>query len=234
MVILLSLGVSAFPTVNILNTGDIEESTDKIIKMKSNNPYGVFLIKGKYYIKPVEVIFKDGTAGGEAFYTIDITTKQGNPEFIVSGIRKISINTYKELEKVKEVFQYGKSSKSEKTINIEFGEKKYTLSRVYKEYIVKYDEGKNIYKEKMYVYIIKTFFGNKAMEQEFQYSFDLEYDIKMDPIVWIGDLDSDKKLDIVLNYNGLAWGEKGLFLSLYATKGEIVHEVDSSTNWSTN
>jgi hypothetical protein len=229
LVLIISLNVRAESRVNIINTGDIEESKEKVTVMNERNPIGVFFSNKTFFIKPVKIICKDGTAGGQAFATIDITTNSGNPKFIISGLKNMSINTYKKIEAVQGYFQFRGDPKSQKFFNIEFEGINYKLLRTYKRNKAK--NGEETIEEEMFVYSIITKKNGETLKQEFQYSINFPNPGK-DPIVWIGDLDNDKKLDLVLDYNDFAWGSRGLFLSSYAQGNEIIHKVDISTNWS--
>jgi hypothetical protein len=230
-----SVGISS--SINIINCGDIEESKEKIVSMNQNTPIGAFYVKKKYSFKSVRIIYKKGTAGGEAFETLFVSSDHGKPEFILSGLATDHIVTYNRIEKVRSYFTFSKDTKGNpkndmltKSMNITFKGKSYVLSRTYMPYKIKYDgEPKPIY-EKMYVYSLKTKVGNKLIRQDFQYSFSPTEK----SIVWLGDLDNDRKLDIILDYNETIWGEKGLFLSSLAKKNELVHKVDTSISWSMN
>lgn len=222
-------------SIHLLNSGDIAESEEKVTCMNGMHPYGIFLHDDAFIAKPVTILAKAGTVQGNDLSTIYITTDSGIPVFIVSGIDSINLRTVPSMATIKQRFQFPKDSndpvhaedRTITTYKFPFTNVAYTISRRFDTHFVRYNERES-YNRPMYIYTIAASSDSTLKKQEFQYSFSESNG----SLVWMGDIDNDDLLDIVLEYNEMSWGEIGLFLSSQADPDQVVGKVNTSYTWS--
>lgn len=217
--------------IQILNSGDIEESNEKIASMNRSNPFGIFSTQSGFQVKDVKIIAREGSAGGEAFSTLDITTDKGKPLCVLSGISNPTLTTIDQLPKIQSTFAFSSTQTqqldhSRKTSEFIFNNKTYELIREYGEITVDDSETGKPTKSQGYRYSLVS----NGNEQLFQTSVSET----SRTILWMGDIDNDQKLDLIVSYNKESWGEIGLFLSSNAVGSELLHRTDFSTEWTMN
>jgi hypothetical protein len=225
------------PIVYIVNQGTgLEESLKKLKKMRRKNTYGIFFEKNNYILKTVNMIFKKDLTNF-AYDTYDISSEPKNPIFIIAGIPNITLKTLDNIKQVKKKFQFPKYTgienieRKNRSINIFFSNKKYTFTRIYKR-----EKEKLVNKgaeDDKYLYILISEKNGRKIKQLLQESYLVHADVLKTPIVWMGDLDNDNLLDVVLDYEE-AGGSREIFLSSYAREKELVHLVSTANRWNMN
>ena len=187
-------------------------------KLKSTSSQGQVLCVNRHTLKSKVVNGKIASSFTAAYCDsyIDILgcTKEEDPTFFL-------VSKYLQFLKNKNVTtSYANGENGFNTIQFDFNNNTYSLAH---KVLMKYEKNQSLYNI--------TLCKNDACNEIVRLVCDDPYQAGGNPtLVWAGDIDNDKELDLLLIYNALKFTRNvTLFLSSYADKGKLVKPIAKNT-----
>ncbi|MDQ3131460.1 MAG: hypothetical protein M3Q99_11960 [Acidobacteriota bacterium] len=202
---------------HLIETGEISNGKD--FKVKSGETwFGLFGGNERSYLRQTRIRVQRTDQSDLSWKEISVKGKE-KPLFLVKNLKKLKEGKIKTIfrgstwqetdEGEKELTSLGKGFSR----NFNLGEKRYTL---------RVEEGISERQEPILVLLLET--GSESQIVHYiGYSSEGDY---VGNLFWVGDLDSDGKLDLFMDFWNYEKGSysSGLFLSSEAKKGKLVKE----------